>query len=339
GADVIIALSHQDLDQDQALARELPEINLIVGGHEHFFIEKQIGKTWITKADADIKSAIVHDIQVNPGGTVETSHQHIELDSSIEKDPIVQAEIENQLARLEKVFQKSGKDMRQVLGHTQYLLEGVEPAVRGRETALGDFLADVIRERMKSDVAFTNGGGIRINDNIPPGPVTTYDMEGIFYYDNNLVSFELTGAQLLDILRVSVSKSHLGDGRFLQVSGIRFKYHVKDQAGKPAYSIEATDVEIKPQGSKVFMPLELDKKYRAGTTDFILDKGYTDGYGLFSKGAGKSSPPRLNPGSEVGFRRAVEQAMANLPGNTITNRVEGRITRLEEQATIESPEP
>jgi len=330
GAQVVIALTHEDFDQDQVLAREFPEINLIVGGHEHFFIEKQIGKTWITKADADNKSAIVHDIQINPNGTVETSHQKVELDSSVAKDPIVHMEVEKQLARLEKVFQKNGKDLRHVLGHTRYTLEGLEPAVRGRETALGNFLADVLQARMKSDIAFTNGGGIRINDNIPPGPITTYDMEGIFYYDNNVVSFNLTGAQLLDVLRNSVSKSHLGDGRFLQVSGLRFKYHTKNQDGKPTYSIEASDVEVQQQGSKLFEPLEINKTYTIASTDFIWKNGYQDGYEIFAQGLGKTSPPRLKTSSDISFRKTVEDTIDNLPGKTITTQVEGRITRLEE---------
>ncbi len=330
GAKVIIALTHQDFEQDQILAQEFPEINLIVGGHEHFYIEKQIGNTWITKADADNKSAVVHDVQVNADGTVATRHQKIDLDGKIDKDPQVQAEVDRQLEKLAKIFQKNGKDLRRVLGQTKYLLEGVEPAVRGRETALGDFLADVIRERMGADIAFTNGGGIRINDNIPPGPVTTYDMEGIFYYDNALASFELTGAQLLDILRNSVSKSHLGDGRFLQVAGIRFKYHAKTVDGKTSYAIEAADVEIKPRGSKAFVPLKVDKTYRAATTDFIWGKGYQDGYELFSKAAGKTSPSRLDQGIPVSFRKATEEALAKLPAKTITNQVEGRIVRGEE---------
>jgi len=207
GANVILALTHQDFDQDEWLAREFPDVNLIVGGHEHFYIEKKIGNTWITKADADNKSAILHDVHLKSDGGVETSHHKIDLDHTVAKDPLVNAEVDKQLARLSLEFKKQNKDMLQVLGYTKYLLEGVEAAVRGRETALGNFLADTIRDRMKSDIAFTNGGGIRINDNIPPGPITLYDMEGLFYYDNNLVSFELSGSQLLAILNNSISKS------------------------------------------------------------------------------------------------------------------------------------
>lgn len=327
GVSVIIALTHQDFDQDQWLAREFPAVNLIVGGHEHFYLEKRIGNTWITKADADNKSAVLHNVRVTPDGAVETSHRKIELDDSIAKDPQVDAEVDKQLARLAEVFRKSDKNLNQVLGHTRHLLEGVEPVVRGRETALGNFLTDAMRERMNTDIAFTNGGGIRINDNIPPGPITIYDMEGLFYYDNNLVSFELTGQQLLEILKNSVSRSHLGDGRFLQVSGLRFTYHVKESNGEYAYRIDPTDVQIRLRGAKAYMPLDPVKKYRVASTDFIWEKGFSDGYEIFSQGAGKTSPPRIDDGKLIGFRKTVEEAIDKLPEKTITHRIEGRIVR------------
>jgi 2',3'-cyclic-nucleotide 2'-phosphodiesterase (5'-nucleotidase family) len=330
GAAVIIAITHQDFDQDQWLAREFPEVDLIVGGHEHFYLEKRIGNTWITKADADIKSAVHHDIRVLPDGKIETSHRKIDLDGTIAKDARVNAEVGKQLARLAQAFKQQNKDLNRVVGYTRYLLEGVEPAIRGRETALGNFLADVVRQLMHTDVAFINGGGIRINDNIPPGPITTYDMEGLFYFDNNLVSFELSGAQLLDVLKNSVSKSHLGDGRFLQVSGLRFKYRARQVNGVYAYTIDPADVQIKPHGATVYTPLEPDKPYRVATVDFIWKKGYNDGYAVFAEGEGKSSPPRIDGGAAVSFRQAVEEAIGKLPDKIVTSQIEGRIVRLEQ---------
>jgi len=329
GAAVIIALTHQDFDQDQWLAREFPEVNLIVGGHEHLYLEQRIGNTWITKADADNKSAVVHDVHVLPDGRVETSHRKIDLDGRTAKDAQVDAEVGKQLARLAQAFKKQHKELNQVVGQTRYLLEGVEPAVRGRETALGNFLADVMRERMKTDVAFINAGAIRINDNIPPGPITAYDMEGLFYFDNELASFELSGAQLLEVLKNSVAKSHLGDGRFLQVSGLRFKYRAEQANGVYAYAIDPADVQIKPQGASIYTPLDPDKPYRVATVDFIWEKGFSDGYAVFAEGAGKSSPPRLDNGTAVSFRKAVEEAIGKLPNKTVTNQIEGRIIRLE----------
>lgn len=216
GATAIVALTHQDLDEDERLAREFPAIGLVVGGHEHFFLQRRVGPTWITKADADAKSAVVHDVRVSPQGAISDEFRRVALGPDVEKDPAVEQEVRVWLAELAvAVKAQTGRDLQEVVGETENLLEGEEPAVRGRETALGNFLTDVIRDRMKTDLGFINGGAIRINDNIPPGPIRNYDLEGIFYFDNQVVSFEITGAELLGLLRISVAKVHTGHGRFL----------------------------------------------------------------------------------------------------------------------------
>src|SRR2546430_14930186 len=87
---------------------------------------------------------------------------------------------------------------------------------------------------MHTDVGLINGGAIRINDTVPPGPLRKYDMEGIFYYPDTLVDFEGTGQQLLDMLNNAVSRADVGEGRFLQVSGIKFTYH-----GGPPFTLAA----------------------------------------------------------------------------------------------------
>ncbi|HEY6065959.1 MAG TPA: bifunctional metallophosphatase/5'-nucleotidase [Thermoanaerobaculia bacterium] len=328
GARTVIALTHQDLDEDVRLATEFPVVGLVVGGHEHIFLERRVGRTEITKADADAKTAIVHDVRVAADGSLEDSFRKVSLDATVEKDPAVDAEVRSSLKDLAAAVKaQTGRDLEEVVGETENVLEGVEPAIRGRETALGNFLTDVVRDRMKTDVGFINGGAIRINDDIPPGPIRDYDLEGIFYFDNRVVSFEITGAELLDVLRTSVAKVHTGHGRFLQVSGIRFRYHVSVTAQVPTYSIEPADVEVSPRGAS-WAPLDLARRYSAASLDYVWENGYRDGYALFSKGNGGSSPPRLDSGS-LGWRAVTEEAIRALPGRRVTSKVEGRIVRVE----------
>ncbi len=207
GATAVVALTHQDLEEDERLARDFPAVALVVGGHEHFFLDRKVGNTWITKADADAKTAVVHDVRISADGRFEDAFRQVSLGSDVEKDPAVEKEVQASLAELAvAVRAQTGRDLQEEIGTTENLLEGVEPAVRGRETALGNFLTDVLRDRMKTDLAFVNGGAIRINDDIPPGPIRNYDFEGIFYFDNKIVSFEVTGAELLELLRISVAK-------------------------------------------------------------------------------------------------------------------------------------
>ena len=323
GARVIVGLTHEDFDDDVLLAKQFPEINLIAGGHDHQYGQRKVGSTLITKADADAKSVIVWDVRVPESGPVAVTAQRVMVDETIPEDPAVLKEVAGWQAALGK---KLGPNVE--IGRTKNLLEGLEPAVRGRETALGNFLADVARDAMEADVGLMNGGGIRINDNIPPGPVRKYDMEGIFYYANALVDFNVTGAQLLDILRNSVSRADAGDGRFLQVSGIRFKYRAVGSSDQPAFAVNAADVQVRRRGEGDFRPLDLGGTYHIGTIQYLYDRGAGDGYALFDT-ANPEKPKLLHPSAKIDYRAATEEAIGQLPEKTITNGIEGRIVRVE----------
>ena len=307
GARVIVAVTHEDMSDDVKLAQNIPGIDVIIGGHDHLFMQQRVGNTWVTKADADVKSAIVYDVTVPSEGPVRTAPVRVVVDSTIPKDPVVDAAVQRWMAAL---GDKLGGNT--TIGTTRNLLEGVEPAVRGRETALGNLLADVAREQMQTDVGVVNGGGIRINDNIPPGPITKYDMEGVFYYANRLVAFEATGQQLLDMLRNSVSRVDAGDGRFLQVSGLRFRYH----ATNGQFVVNAGDVEVAGR------PLDLGRKYTVATVDYLYNKGMDDGFALFSDA---NRPPKVNTQFEADFRTETEAYIRER--KTIDTDIEGRITR------------
>ena len=307
GARVVIAITHEDMGDDLKLAEAIPGIDLVIGGHDHLYTQGHVANTWITKADADAKSVIVYDVTVPAEGPLRTAPLRVVIDSTIPKDGTVDAAVQRWMTALSE---KLGGNT--TLGTTRNLLEGVEPAVRGRETALGNLLADVARQQMQTDVAVINGGGIRINDNIPPGPITKYDMEGIFYYSNRLVAFEATGQQLLDMLRNSVSRVDAGDGRFLQVSGLSFKYHPRD--GR--FVVNAEDVQI---GGK---PLDVNRTYTVGTVDYLYLHGVDDGYTLFSDA---TRPPKVNTAREADFRTQVE-AFVKQAGEVDVD-VDGRIVR------------
>jgi 5'-nucleotidase len=305
GVDLTIAITHEDMPDDVKLMQELPGLDLIIGGHDHLFMQQQMGMSWITKADADAKSVIVYDVTIDEKGQMHTAPLRVTLDSTVAKDPVVDARVQEWMARL---TEKLGGN--ESIGNTKNLLEGVEPAVRGRETALGNLLTDAMREQMGTEVAVLNGGSIRINDNIPPGPISKYDMEGIFYYTNHLIAVNVTGQQLLDMLNNSVSRVDAGDGRFLQVSGMRFNYRKSD--GK--YVVNAADVEVAGK------PLDVNATYSLSTIDYVYTNGTDDGYMLF---ADATRPPKINTEREADFRGTVEKYIR--ARGTVDQSVEGRI--------------
>jgi 2',3'-cyclic-nucleotide 2'-phosphodiesterase (5'-nucleotidase family) len=302
GARVVIAVTHQEMADDEKLVRAVPGIDLVIGGHDHLYMQSQVNGTWITKADADARSAIVYDVTVPSSGPVRTTPLRIALDTTTPKDPAIDGVVQRWLATLsEKIGGLAN------VGMTKVLLEGVEPAIRGRETALGNLLADAARDQMQTDIAILNGGSIRINDNIPPGPITNYDMEGIFYFSNSLIGVQATGRQLLEMLNNSVSRVDAGDGRFLQVSGLTFRY---------GPDVKPEDVEVNGK------PLDLNASYSVATTDFVYTRGAEDGYTLFAEA---TRPPKVKTNREADFRKTVE-AYIRARG-TITTGIEGRIVR------------
>ena len=93
--------------------------------------------------------------------------------------------------------------------------------------SLGNFVADGIRAEAALKLgkpiplAVTNGGGLRKNV-IAAGDLRVSDMFELLPFENSLVAFDLTGAQVLDLLRVNLSH------RDAQ-SGARIKYRINSR--------------------------------------------------------------------------------------------------------------
>jgi 5'-nucleotidase len=331
GAEWVLAVTHQELGDDLRLAEAVPGIDWIAGGHEHVAIEREVDGRWVTKADADARTVVRIDLDRDGAGRLAARHRFVEMAERVAPDPAMLGEVARWLVRLEeRVRERTGRRLLDVAATTEHALEGVEPVIRGRESALGNFLTDVLRERLGTEIAFVNGGAIRINDDVPAGgELRVYELEGIFYYDNRPVAFEATGAELLELLRRSVSEATLAHGRFLQVSGLRFRYHVEPTPNGETSRVEPGEVEVREAGA--WRPLEPGRRYTVATLDWLLDNGCRDGYPLFGTGCGATSPPRLAR-PELSWRGITEEAIAALPGRRIRTAREGRIVRVEEPA-------
>ncbi len=46
--DLVVALTHMRVPNDLRLAENVPEIDLILGGHDHHYEVKEVGKTWVS---------------------------------------------------------------------------------------------------------------------------------------------------------------------------------------------------------------------------------------------------------------------------------------------------
>ena len=68
GAAVIVAVTHLAFATDRALVERFPEIDLVIGGHEHFLITATENRTLISKAGSDAKAVARIDVNRQPPG-------------------------------------------------------------------------------------------------------------------------------------------------------------------------------------------------------------------------------------------------------------------------------
>lgn len=237
GADFVIALTHQWLQDDLAMM-ELPESSrpdVIFGGHEHYVQTEQVNNRWVLKADADAASAIVAEVTFDHGKH-HVSPQVIQLDKNFPKDPDT-FNMTQELSGLidsEYCAKKSFNDdcLNQVLGKTKHELIAEETEIRRYETNLGNTLADMALNEFAScnaDVALLNSGSIRLNQNIPAGSgITVKHLEEMFPYPSDLRLIEFDRSLLTDVLAHSIS-SWTANGHWLQIAGFVFIHDPENQ--------------------------------------------------------------------------------------------------------------
>jgi 5'-nucleotidase len=130
--------------------------------------------------------------------------------------------------------------------------------------SLGNFVSDGMRWQAslkygkRIDLALMNGGGIRRNS-ISEGDLRARDIFELLPFENALVTFELTGEQILRLLKMIVTTREAQ-------SGARVVYFTK-----PDKTSEVDIVKLRtPGGEKEIDPQAI---YRVVTIDYLVSRG------------------------------------------------------------------
>lgn len=116
-----------------------------------------------------------------------------------------------------------------VIGETGVSLNAERQHVRTQETNLGNLVTDIIRWRTGADIAVYNGGGIRASADL--GEITLEEAIEIMAFDNEVVTLEMSGLEIIEMLEHGVSEYPAVAGKFLQVSGMRFYFNPDEEPG------------------------------------------------------------------------------------------------------------
>ena len=283
GADYIVVLSHLGDVKDQGFPTSVEMIanttgiDAVLDGHSHSVIPdsivldkrgkqvhlsssgsrfENIGILTLT-TDGKFSAHLVECSQVKPDSLVKEFIEKIKLDV---------------LEQGNRVIGKAVVDLNALDQENNWL-------VRDREMPIGNFCADAFRIMLDTDIAMVNGGGIRTN--IAAGEITYNSLISVFPFNNTACKAEITGAQLLDALEVSVMELPLTSGSFMQVSGVKFTVDssvespvVMDSDGIFSHVGNGTrrvsNVQVLDKESGKYLPADPSRVYTIGGISYII---------------------------------------------------------------------
>lgn len=154
--------------------------------------------------------------------------------------------------------------------------------IRNAETNLGNLCSDAYRDQSGADVAFVNGGGIRVS--IDAGEITLNDILKVHPFGNAMCVVEATGQQILDALEFGARAVPSENGGFQHTSGLTYEIHtyIESSAKLDENGMFAgVEGEYRVKNVKVGgEELVLDKIYTVASHNYMLKNG-GDGFNMF----------------------------------------------------------
>lgn len=201
GCDMIMLLTHIGLDIDKEMADKFySDVDVIVGGHTHTPLQKPVVQNGVIIVQAGSLGRYLGklDIRIDTDKDTVTyySGELIEtvMDSSI-MDMRAHQEVEKMLADIQD-------ELNEVIG----TLETPWERQYARESNLGQWEADAFRKRTGTDIAFMNSGGLRAD--LLAGNITVNDIWTINPFGNTIVTMEVNGAVLYEMLSNMIKKNY-----------------------------------------------------------------------------------------------------------------------------------
>lgn len=303
--DMIVCVSHsgtwedEEKSEDEILAKEVPELDLIVSGHTHTKLDKPIvhGDTYIVSVGEYGKYlGNLSMTQKSDGRWKMDSYELITVDDKVPADEKTQEKVDALMEMVDsKYLERFGYAKDQVLCTNDIdFTTSAEAGEKHTEQNLGSIMADAYtyavehsenEDKNPVDVAVVPAGTIR--DTYAKGNITTENVFNSFSLGIGeddipgypLISVYLTGAELKTVAEIDSSISDLMTTARLYTDGLYWTYNPNRMILN-----KATDVYL-CNGDGERVELEDDKLYRV-VTDFYSSQmlgGVTDmSYGLLS---------------------------------------------------------
>ncbi len=211
--DAIIALTHLRLADDVALAEAVPEIALILGGHEHenWLLRRGEHFTPIIKADANVRSLAIVTMTFGARGVRPTVTQRLQIiDQSVKALPSVDSLVKRWTTTAFDAFRKDGFVPETPVVTLTEPLDGRETVIRHRPGKLTEIIANAVRKEAGADIGIFNAGSVRIDDVLPAGVITEYDIIRVLPFGGKLQRAVFDGNLLARVLDTGLGNEGIG---------------------------------------------------------------------------------------------------------------------------------
>jgi len=246
--DVVVCISHGGLEkgkdgtstdgEDVRVARAVPGIDVVVGGHSHTVLQQAIivnGRTPVVQAGkyGDYLGELV--VTLDGGSMKVDSYRLLPIDDTIPGDRAIAGEIETLKKGVTKaVFASRGYSVDQPLAVAPEDLPNTYTDIAAA-TPLANLVTDAFRYATKADIGFTVSGAMRAGlTRGKSGVQTVYDVFAVAPLGagvvdatagSALVTGYFTGQELKHLLEYLLVDNPAHPGEFFpRASGMRFKY-------------------------------------------------------------------------------------------------------------------
>ncbi len=301
GAKVMVAITHLGITgSDPAtgapvgplidFASNVGGFNIIIGDHTDFEFSSMINNALVVENRSRGRTYARTRLTVDPrnGRILARSVEFVTpVSSAVTPDPAVVSLLAPFRTQLAAAFDR-------FIGIAMNIFPRGGNIERLREVAIGNLVADSMRLRYGTQLAITNGGGLRaplpssylpVDLGLrrtspgyavgPPFDLVIGDPFAVLPFGNVIVTRTVTGAQLHAALEHSVAVLPSANGRFLQISGFRFTFDSSQSAGSRVVSVMLDDgTPVLPDGTT----------YTMAVPDFVNAGG--DGYTMLADGQG-----------------------------------------------------
>lgn len=212
--DAVVAITHQEMEEDERLAREIPGLAAIIGGHEHDQRFTTIGGVPITKALANAKNAYIVTLDIDKRTKKNKVSTAVEpLNETIALDSATNVVVQKWTRIAEENYSSLGFDASALVINKGEPLEGRETEVRTRPTNLTRIIVGAMQEAVPdAEIVVLNGGSIRVDD-VVQLPVSQYDILRSLPFGGAISVADMRGSLVMQMLEAG--RKNNGNGGFL----------------------------------------------------------------------------------------------------------------------------